>query len=279
MKRYPIATIGCAASLVIAGHAGLASAADIAYINGLRASIAAAEQTLAQTPDIARYCGALRDQLHFYHRGRAGRRLPPIVSLSDWDAYVDQLAARGQISVARASDEKQNARRRRNEDVNACGLDGLRAALATALRPPEPGSATAGFVWNDPESYKVIGVAPGRGTLTGSQRGWIFNATGTASWNGALQVQIQCAGQLDPGVHAGSNSRGVMECHATWTENGKQRRRDCRGNGLSHVSWSLGDWWFGMWPGQCVGTEIGLDAKSTAVNFGLVGISSRLGDQ
>jgi hypothetical protein len=70
-----------------------------------------------------------------------------------------------------------------------------------------------------------------------------------------------------------------MMCHAEWVEAGKKQVWDCRGPGVSRAVWSIGDFWFGIWPNACVGTVTGPDGKTYQNAFGLTGLKSALGLQ
>ncbi len=261
-----------------------------ALISGLQSQIAQGEQTLRNESYLEGFCGQLRDGKHFFHRGRHRQKRPDVVvELQAWKAYLESAVAARTVTSAGvlvtrevAQAEWNSALRRRDEVVTACTLDTLRADLAKArvAAMPASGTAAAQMAWNDgTDGNRVLTVT---GTLTGSFSTWQLTGTGVPSWNGQLRAAVQCTGSTSPGYAPKLGSNGTMKCYAEWKDQGKSNIWNCQGTGVLGAVWSVGDWWFGMYPFPgsqlgCKGTITAGDGKARSNMFGMVGIKSRLG--
>jgi hypothetical protein len=265
--------IGVLTSIVLLGvGASGVRAQDIANVER---NIERAEQTLKNQPHLTQYCAQLKTGDFFFHAGRHRAGKPPVVSVAAWEARIKQEAAAGRMAQDRADNLVQAAKRLRNEQHNACNLDHWKAELARLRQPKVSGWTVAEFAWN---GHGVIG---GKGTLTEvDSRSWRFTGRLTPSWNGNLVVDVTCTGELDPGRKhhqptLPDKPTGKMACRATWEEGNPRQRHEwrCEGPGTDRVIWSLGDFWFGIWPGNCRG-QIVTPGKTENINFGLVRLSA-----
>jgi hypothetical protein len=156
------------------------------------------------------------------------------------------------------------------QDFQTC--DAAERAAAGEAKPGGPETAgsddKAELAWNaNSDAYTVIGS---KGTLTGSVESWNF--AGPATLNGKnLNTNVTCSGKRNE-TKKDAPAEGDMTCDIAW----EKHSWHCSGRGTLGAVWSLGDYWFGIWPGGCKGT-ITDDGKTRSNEFGLVGLKSGLG--
>lgn len=249
--------------LVLGSGANTARAQDIANLQRL---IQAGEQTLAAEPYLPQYCAQLVNGDAFLHRGRQRAGKPPVVALARWDAYVNQQVGAGQMTRAQGDALIQEARRRRNEVVNACNLENNRALLARARQPAPGASGPAQLIWNqDTDGNRVIHAD---GTITGNAAGWQFTGTGIPTWRPQIRAPVTCSGN-SVGLSQGGRENGTLTCRTEWNEGGRRHVRECRGPGAGRAyGYNATKAWFVAWPRRCVGTVTGPDGRPVNQEFG-----------
>jgi hypothetical protein len=268
--KYSRDLIACLAAAVGVIGGAVAVRAQ-SYVENLKRDIAAAELTLRREPYLKDdYCKRLLDGNHFLYRDLVATGKDPIVS---FDRFQKWLA--GRVTPAKASELMAKAKRRRDEQMNACNLAYLRSELAKATPQIQGGTDTkAQFNWNRSYGGAVLQVAAG--TLEGSFKSWTFAGKGTNGEN------VTCNGGLDATVtlKKEGGAQGKMTCKAAWAGNEWECKNATAYAASSSSVYANGFAWFGnagVGPTACVGTIKEGGKPAAQQQFGAIYILSNLG--
>jgi hypothetical protein len=252
---------------MIGGAAAVRAQIDV---ENLKRNITEAEKTLGRQKDLPKYCKRLEeDGNSFFIPALLEKGKDPVITLAHFQTW---LASRN-----KPAELLEQAKRRRNEQLNACRLEYWKVELAKAQQPRIKGGTDlkAQLNWARTFGGGVIGVAAG--TLTGSFEKWTFTGRGTNGEN------VTCSGQLDSAttLTKRGDARGRMRCEARWGT--PQNIWICDGIAFAanNSSAYAGGWaWFGnpgIGEGACRGTIAEGGKPAAPQQFGQIYLISYLG--